>query len=64
MSLFRKKKAYMIKWINSCYGHEKYHETVVLSYEESCAVSKFLHYHNAALEKIEILDAKEVVIYR
>lgn len=58
MKLFKKKKAYIIKWTRDLRNPEECHETVVLSHEESYAVSKFLRCHR--LEKIEVLEVKEV----
>ena len=54
-----KKKTFLIKWSREL-STPDYHETVVRDRDESFAVSRFLRYHNASLEKLEILDVKEV----
>lgn len=61
--LFRKKKAYLIKWERNAYVPHEIHETVVRAKCEADANWKFLQGHNAKLEQIDILDIKEVGYY-
>lgn len=57
--MFEKKKAYLIKWTRELSAPD-YHETVVRDIDESYAVFRFLSYHNAKLENLEILEVKEI----
>lgn len=57
--MFKKKKTYLIKWEREL-SIPDYHETVVRDIDESYAVSRFLSYHNASLENLDILEVKEV----
>ena len=57
---FRKKKAYLIKWERNAYVLHEIHETVVRANCKADVNWKFLQGHNAELEKIKILDIKEV----
>lgn len=61
--LFRKKKAYLIKWIRNCYVPNEKRETVVMAKCEADANWKFLQSHNVKLEDIEIDEIKEVSYY-
>lgn len=61
--LFRKKKAYLIKWERNAYAPHEVHETVVRAKCEADATWKFLQIHNVKLEQIKILDIKEVGYY-
>ena len=61
--LFKKKKAYLIKWERNVYVPHEVYETVVCEKCEADATWKFLQRHNVKLEQIEILDIKEVGYY-
>lgn len=52
--LFRKKKAYLIKWSRDCFVPNEYHETTVFARCEADAVWKFLQGHNPAIEQLII----------
>lgn len=60
MKPFKKIKAYLIRWNRGCYFSNEQFEIVVLAKDESYAVSKFLRFHNAELEKIEIVSIREI----
>ena len=53
------RKTFIIKWQRELSVPE-FRETVVRDIDKSYAVSRFLRYHNASLEKIEIVEVKEV----
>lgn len=61
--LFRKKKAYLIKWTRNCYVPNEKRETVVMAKCAADATSKFLQAHNVQLEDMDIDDIREVCFY-
>lgn len=60
MWIFRKKKAFLVKWDEMRYTPSVYHETVVISKDGSYAMSKFLFAHDAIREDIEIRSIEEI----
>lgn len=58
--LFKKKKAYLIKWSRNCYTPNEQRETVVRAKCEADATWKFLQGRNPKIEQLEILEVKMV----
>lgn len=61
--LFRKKKAYLIKYSRNCYTPNERHETIVRAKCEADALWKFLQGHDPMREQLETEDIKEVEYY-